>query len=150
MRHANPLLRTLLLSLPLALAAVSGFGLDDGGPWSAARVETAYRLATSGAAGDGERVEAARMRCQALDMLVQVSYQATLAWFAEKGDLPSLVSGDQKLWQRAYRLWLRRAERRGVAAAAVEAYDMAAEMALARLAAFRLVTSGGGFGREAR
>lgn len=94
-----------LLAVPALLAAEAAFSADPdcGAPDfcrpEVARINAAF-LSGMARAGDAEaRLLCLRLRNAALALVVESTYQATLAWAADRPDFLDALQKDQARWQ---------------------------------------------------
>lgn len=128
----------LMLCCPPLYAADEGADADVR---AVDRIENAYRTGFAKAGTPREKLECSEIRSHSLAMLAEVSYQSTVAWLVERGELIEVLAADQKQWAATHRGFLDKAERKGVKpVVAMAAYEAAAEMALARIKVFRAIT----------
>lgn len=111
-----------------------------------ARIEAAYSAGLERAGGAAERVECARLRYASLAGLVEIAYQSTLAWLAERASLLQAVQEDQNRWLAGRDRIIRNADDpEGMTAGDL---DKAAGMMLERLRFFGCITAGTVFMEE--
>lgn len=103
------------------------------------RVELAYQQGMAHATTPAERLETAYIRAESLNIMLEISYQASLAWLLDADSCLEQVQRDQAEWAT---------EREAVmehfsmddAPAARTLLDKSAEMTRERLEALRLAT----------
>ncbi len=139
-----------LLFVVCALAAPAGVcgGADDFCPAELLRIETAYRAGLGKAAGPEEVLSCLRARNEALDLLVERSYQAALVWLADRGGMQKALEEDQGRWQD--RLFALSASCRGSVPDRRAALEEESRLLLERLDLIGKVTSERLFRVEAR
>ena len=129
-------MRGLVVAVLFCLAGAAGAG-DKKPPTFdfriVERVELACAIGVEKAKNEDEAAASLRWRNGALEAIVEITYQATLAWLSERRDLVAALESEQDLWMAA--LGSMPKETR-------EQLDEEARLLHRRLAVFMTITTG--------
>lgn len=94
-------MRALIVSLLFCVAAGAFAGEENPATFDfrvVERIELACRIGLEKARNEDEAMVSLRWRNGALAAIVEIAYQATLAWLSERPDLVAVLESEQGMW----------------------------------------------------